>query len=102
MQVYGVLTRIRVYGLLAHYAYLLTYLTLLYLLYLLPWFKAFRPEAHAHKLFYALKETKFTVYRYAGIRAAGSLQPAGGQQQVGGLKAAAGWRLQAGGCKVCR
>ena len=54
------------------------------------------------KLFYALKETRFTVYRYTSIRAAGGLQPAGGRQQVGGLQAAAGWGLQAGGCKVGR
>ena len=49
------------------------------------------------KLFYALKETKFTVYRYAGIRAAGSLQHAGRAAAGWG---AAGWELQAGGCKV--
>ena len=75
---------------------MLTYLlTLLYftLLTLLkhPWFKAFGPEAYAHKHFYALKETKFTVYRYAGIRAAGSLQPAG--------RVAAGWGA-AGCCRL--
>ena len=69
---------------------LLTYLLyLLYLLYLVPSFKAFWPEAHAPKHAYALKETRFTVYRYTGK-----------QQSAGWGLQAAGWVLQAGSCRL--
>ena len=51
------------------------------------------------KLFYALKETRFTVYRYTSIRAAGGLQPAG-RAAAGCRLGDAGWRLQ--GRKVGR
>ena len=74
---------------------MLTYL--LYLLTLLTSFdKCPRPEAHAPKHFYALKETRFTVYRYTGKQ-----QSAGCRLGAAGCwLGAAGWKLQAGSCRL--